>query len=182
MSATDESALGQSALGQSALGLPRVFVYGTLMPGERWETVARQGGTYDAQPATLHGAVLADLRPEGYPALFESAQFETAPFEGTDSASEVHGWLYTYTPESWPRALPFLDDLEGLHLSPPLYRRSEVTVQVVGAEVQAWAYVYARPARQYAPGFEIIVSGRWAEVQERHLEGPRQTWDDPGGT
>ncbi|WP_420595140.1 gamma-glutamylcyclotransferase family protein [Deinococcus sp.] len=177
MRATDESALGQSAL-----GLPRVFVYGTLMPGERWETVARQGGTYDAQPATLHGAVLADLRPEGYPALFEARQFEATQFEAANSASEVHGWLYSYTAESWPRALPFLDELEGVQLSPPLYRRSEVMVQTGSAEVQAWAYFYARPARRNAPGFEIIASGRWAEMQGRHLEGPRQTWDDQGGT
>ena len=113
-----------------------VFVYGTLMPGERWEAVARQGGAYHAQIAQLSGVVLADLRPEGYPALFADAQASVA----------VHGWLYTYDAASWPRALPFLDDLEGLHLSPPLYERVRVTVQTSGGPAQAWVYLYARAA------------------------------------
>ncbi|GAA4006920.1 hypothetical protein GCM10022631_18200 [Deinococcus rubellus] len=146
-----------------------VFVYGTLMPGERWEAVARRGGTYHAQIAQLGGVVLADLRPEGYPALFTDAQ----------ASAVVHGWLYTYDAASWPLALPFLDDLEGLHLSPPLYERALVTVQTAGGPARSWVYLYARTDRRHAPGFVPVISGRWADVPERHLEGPRQTWETP---
>ncbi|AWN24691.1 hypothetical protein DKM44_13515 [Deinococcus irradiatisoli] len=139
------------------------------MPGERWENVARRGGEYHAEPATLRGAVLADLRPEGYPALFLD-----------ETAGEVHGWLYTYTPKSWPAALPFLDELEGLDLTPPLYRRVQRRVETATGQRWAWVYLYARQARRAAPGFFPVVSGRWAEVAERHLDGPRQTWEERG--
>jgi len=164
----DSSSLGDHPSGKQT-ELTSVFVYGTLMPGERWESVARQGGEYQAQPAQLGGVVLADLRPEGYPALFAEPQASTA----------VHGWLYTYDAASWPRALPFLDDLEGLHLSPPLYQRAVVSVQTATGPAPAWVYLYARPGRRHAPGFVPVVSGRWADVPERHLEGPRQTWETP---
>ncbi|WP_237724783.1 gamma-glutamylcyclotransferase family protein [Deinococcus alpinitundrae] len=164
-----DDSLSSEPLSSGPSELTSVFVYGTLMPGERWESVARQGGEYQAQMAQLGGVVLADLRPEGYPALFEEPQ----------ASSVVHGWLYTYTAASWPRALPFLDDLEGLHLSPPLYQRVRVSVQTADGLAPAWVYLYARPGRRQAPGFVPVVSGRWADVPERHLEGPRQTWETP---
>lgn len=149
------------------LELTSVFVYGTLMPGERWEKVAKRGGAYHAEPAQLSGVVLADLRPEGYPALFADAE----------AVTPVHGWLYTYDAESWPRALPFLDDLEGLHLEPPLYQRLRVTAQTSSGVRQTWVYLYARAARRTAEGFILVQSGRWADVAERHQEGPRWTWE-----
>ena len=142
------------------------------MPGERWEHVARQGGAYRAEPARLPGAVLADLRPEGYPALFMCGDVPEQ-----DAADEVHGWLYTYTPTSWRLALPFLDELEGLDLTPPLYYRRQVTVQTQAGPRPAWAYFYARQSRQQAPGFQVMASGRWTDAPERHLSGPRQIWD-----
>ena len=149
-----------------------VFVYGTLMPGERWEDVARQGGAYQAEPARLRGAVLADLRPEGYPALFWRSDVPNA-----QAASEVHGWLYTYTSATWPLALPFLDELEGLELSPPLYQRLQITVQTESGPRPAWTYFYARRSRQNAAGFHLVSSGRWTDIPQRHLSGPRYTWE-----
>ncbi len=139
------------------------------MPGERWEEVARRGGDYSAEPAVLRGAVLADLRPEGYPALFLDA-----------AGADVHGWLYRYTTQSWPAALPFLDELEGLDLSPPLYRRVQQSVLTAAGPRRAWVYVYARQARRAAPGFFPVVSGRWADIAGRHQSGPRQTWEETG--
>ncbi|TSA87147.1 gamma-glutamylcyclotransferase [Deinococcus detaillensis] len=156
------------ALPQTATDLTSVFVYGTLMPGERWEEVARRGGSYHAEPAQLSGVVLADLRPEGYPALFAD--------EG--ASVPVSGWLYTYDAQSWVSVLPFLDDLEGLHLTPPLYHRVQVTAQTQQGPHQTWVYLYARPARRDAAGFFPVASGRWSDVPERHSEGPRQTWEE----
>ena len=163
--AFDGPAPGEADLTEAEL--TSVFVYGTLMPGERWENVARRGGEYRAQQASLRGVRLADLRPEGYPALFEAPQ----------SDLPVHGWLYTYAPQAWPQALPFLDELEGLHLSPPLYRRVQVTAETAAGPRRAWVYLYNRAARQQAPGFQWVASGRWTDAAERHLDGPRQTWD-----
>ena len=146
-----------------------MFVYGTLMPGERWEAVARRGGAYHAQIAQLSGVVLADLRPEGYPALFADAQ----------ASVPVHGWLYTYDAASWPRALPFLDDLEGLHLSPPLYRARSGH----GPEQRRTGPGLGVPLCPGRPPARAgLLSGGFGPlggVPERHLEGPRQTWETP---
>lgn len=136
-----------------------VFVYGTLMPGERWEKVARRGGDYTAQPATLGGVALADLRPEGYPALFALSDLTAAEREAAPEC--VSGYLYTYTPQSWATAQLLLDDLEGLDLTPPLYRRERVTVQTAEGLRPAWVYLYARTERRLAPGVTWLKSGRW---------------------
>ncbi|MFC6661172.1 gamma-glutamylcyclotransferase family protein [Deinococcus multiflagellatus] len=100
-----------------------VFVYGTLMPGERNAHVAALGGPFRAQRAVLRGFALYHLSPEAYPALVP----------GPPDA-EVSGQLLSYTPEAWRAALPFLDDLEGLHDTPPLYTRQPVTLHLEGGE------------------------------------------------
>jgi gamma-glutamylcyclotransferase (GGCT)/AIG2-like uncharacterized protein YtfP len=146
--------------------LTSVFVYGTLLPGERNEHVARQGSAYQTEPATLDGALLCDLRPEGYPALFQEGQ------------GRVHGSLYTYAPADWAAALPLLDDLEGLHLEPPLYRRAEVTVQTAGGPRPAWVYFYARDNRRQAPGCVPVPSGRWTEMPGRDQPGEAPVLED----
>ena len=117
-----------------------VFVYGTLMPGERYEAVAQAAGeALSRERATLSGHLLYDLRPEGYPALVAGGN------------RTVHGWILMYSAEQWPAALAHLDDLEGLHLTPPLYARLE---------------------RLEQPGCVAVLSGDWTAVADRHVEAP----------
>ena len=140
------------------LPLTAVFVYGTLMPGERNEHVARQGGAFHARSATLRGYRLIDLRPEAYPGIVRGAADAT-----------VTGHVLTFGPAAWPRALPFLDALEGLHDTPPLYTREQVTVQVDGDDVPAWVYVYARTDRLGQHGAVPVPGGNWRTVPNRGL-------------
>lgn len=142
--------------------LTRVFVYGTLLPGERNAHVATRGGAFTAQAATLRGFRLYHLSPEAYPAL------RPGPPDAT-----VHGVVLTYAPGSWEAALPFLDDLEGLHETPPLYTRERVTLTLhTGEPAQAWVYVYARAARLDAPGAEPVLNGDWRGVPGRDRPAP----------
>lgn len=137
-----------------------VFVYGTLMPGERNAHVA--GAGFTAQPATLRGFTLLHLHPEGYPALVP----------GPPDA-EVRGAALTYAPQAWAAALPGLDDLEGLHESPPLYTRQVVQVQQEGGPLRpAWVYVYARAERLTQPGAWALPSGDWRDQPGRGEPGP----------
>ncbi|GGR74851.1 gamma-glutamylcyclotransferase [Deinococcus seoulensis] len=140
-----------------------VFVYGTLMPGERNAHVARRGGPFSAQEASLGGHDLLHLHPEGYPALRPSA----AP-PGTQAP--VRGYLLTYTPQAWAAALPFLDHLEGLHEHPPLYRREQVKVVTLdGQSRPAWVYLYAREDR--LRGAQLLPGGDWRAVPDRDRPG-----------
>lgn len=141
--------------------LTQVFVYGTLMPGERNAHVAQRGGSFSAQPATLHGYRLFHLSPENYPGLTP----------GTE-ADAVRGYTLTYTPADWAQALSFLDRLEGLHETPALYTREQVQVRHDdGHFSDTWVYVYARPERLKAPGVQFIESGDWHEANERDQHG-----------
>lgn len=136
-----------------------VFVYGTLLPGERNAHVAAQGGPFTARPATLRGHRLHHLEPEGYPALTPGTPQDT-----------VYGYALTYAPDVWTAALPFLDELEGVHAAPPLYTREAVTLELDGGEKEklpAWVYVYARPERLNAPGAEPVPGGDWRAVESR---------------
>ncbi|WP_407541342.1 gamma-glutamylcyclotransferase family protein [Deinococcus radiomollis] len=139
--------------------LPRsVFVYGTLMPGECNAGVAQAAGGPDAQErATLSGYTLHDLRPEGYPAL--------TPGEGL-----VQGWLLHYSAEQWPAALVHLDELEGLHLSPPLYTRTQAQASTASGKQTVWVYLYARLDRLTEAGCAAVPSGDWTTVAERQAE------------
>ena len=138
-----------------------VFVYGTLMPGERYQRVAHAAAAPLAQePAQLARHTLYDLRPEGYPALVPG-----------DQSHLVHGWVLHYG-DGWNAALPALDELEGLHLSPPLYRRTQVQVQTTQGPQTVWVYLYARLQRLSEPGAAVIVSGRWTDAPDRHAETP----------
>ena len=137
-----------------------VFVYGTLMPDERYSGVASAAGAPErAERATLPGFVLHHLSPEGYPAV-------------TPGAGTVHGWVLHYAPGTWAAALAHLDDLEGLHLRPPLYRRVPATPVTDAGTGRAWVYVYAREARLAAPGAVPVPSGRWTDVPDRHAPTP----------
>ncbi|GGL14665.1 gamma-glutamylcyclotransferase family protein [Deinococcus radiotolerans] len=141
------------------VSVTRVFVYGTLLPGERNAHVAARGFT--AQAATLRGFTLHHLHPEGYPALTRG------PAHGA-----VRGAVLSYTPQAWAAALPGLDDLEGLHDTPPLYTRELAPLTLDGGEdVTAWVYVYARPDRLRQPGASVVPSGDWRDVPDRGQPG-----------
>ena len=156
-----ESAPPGSPAGDSQ---PRsVFVYGTLMPGECNASVAQAAGTPTGQErATLSGYALYDLRPEGYPALTTG--------DSTVGRGQVQGWLLHYGAEQWPAALVHLDELEGLHLTPPLYTRTQAQARTASGTQAVWVYLYARPERLAAPGCVVVPSGDWTTVAERQTE------------
>ena len=169
LSNSDEGRTGQSphlyseCVNAEPLNAPltSVFVYGTLMPGERNAHVAQRGGHYTACPARLGGFRLFHLHPENYPGVTP----------GT-TADSVQGHVLTYSATDWERALPFLDALEGLHETPPLYTREIVQVEDEdGQRAATWVYVYARPERLQAPGVQFIGSGDWREANERDKLG-----------
>ena len=153
-----------------------MFVYGTLMPGERYEAVAQAAGeAVSRERATLTGHLLYDLCPEGYPALVAESgatgQGNTVPGNAVHG-NTVHGWILTYSAEQWPAALLHLDDLEGLHLTPPLYARTLAQGQTQAGPQTVWVYLYARPERLEQPGCVAVPSGDWTAVTDRHLATP----------
>lgn len=148
-----------------------MFVYGTLMPGERYEAVAQAAGeAVNRERATLTGHLLYDLRPEGYPALV--AEGGATGQSNTVHSNTVHGWILTYSAEQWPAALAHLDDLEGLHLTPPLYARTLAQAQTQAGLQTVWVYLYARPERLEQPGCVAVPPGDWTTVADRHGATP----------
>lgn len=144
--------------------LTRVFVYGTLMPGERNAGVAAQGGAFQAMPARLTGFRLLHLQPEEYPGIVPAG-----------SSEQVLGAVLSYAREDWPRVLPFLDALEGVNETPPLYRRERVTVTLEGGETQAaWTYIYADAERLGRPGVVPLPQGDWRRQPRRTRPLPGQ--------
>ncbi len=141
-----------------------VFVYGTLMPGERNAAVAGPAEAFTAQPATLRGYRLLHLSPEAYPAVIPGTPDEC-----------VHGFALTYTPTAWHAALPHFDELEGLDEVPPLYTRQAVSLQIAGSQpLFAWVYLYARQERLGQPGVNPVPSGDWRNVAGRSKPGSDQ--------
>lgn len=108
----------------------RLFVYGLLRRGERLADFL--AGARFVGPARVAGHDLLDLGP--YPAA--------VPGAGT-----VVGEVYELAD------LDLLDEAEGVHEDPALYRR--VQVEALGAP--AWLYVYAREPGKAAR----IASGDW---------------------
>jgi gamma-glutamylcyclotransferase (GGCT)/AIG2-like uncharacterized protein YtfP len=138
-----------------------VFVYGTLMPGERNAGVAGSPGSFRAQEAVLAGHRLLHLDPELYPAAVLG-----------EPGDVVRGYALTYTPAAWAAALPFRDDLEGVNATPPLYRRVSVRLQVGGGELEAWVYLYAQARRLTRPGALFLPGGDWRAVTGRDRPRP----------
>ncbi len=106
----------------------KLFVYGTLLPGEsNYGLIERH--VRSARPGCIEG-VLVDLG--AFPALI--------PGEGI-----VKGMLLELASE----AMAITDRLEGFHpdRNHSLYLRKEVIAHIDdGEEVQAWTYEYANPS------------------------------------
>ncbi len=135
------------------------------MPGERNAWVAEEAGAPERRErAVLTGYTLYDLRPEGYPALVAGALTSETPAPG---APPVSGWVLHYGDGVWPAALRHLDELEGLHLTPPLYARQLAEALTAGGPQLVWVYLYARAARLALPGCGAVMSGDWTTTGER---------------
>ena len=99
----------------------RVFVYGTLMPGEpRWPALETFATAW--RPATARGRLWYTAR--GYPAV---------RFDEGDSA--IPGFLVTIDPERLAEAIAVLDRIEGEGV---LYRRLVVTTSAGPAMSYEW--------------------------------------------
>ena len=135
--------------GQTDLNPPKIFVYGTLKPGGRNYFLAR--GVTHTEDAYLGGYTLLHFEPEGYPAMVPSS----APGE-----DRVYGVILTFA--NLDAALPELDALEGLHLTPPEYERVLVRVGPSGETV--WTYVYINQTRLAGTGVTPVSGGDWPHL------------------
>ena len=108
--------------------LVRVFVYGTLKPGEANYKRYCSGKVVDFKRAFVQGKLFA--LPMGYPAM-------------TLGDSQVHGYLLSF---SNPRILNELDVLEDYqpNRQPPenLYNRQIIEVYEPQSLSYSWAWVY----------------------------------------
>lgn len=123
-----------SATARSSPALHRVFVYGSLLPGEENHRVLR-GGTWLAEAATLPCFRLFDLGP--YPALLGGG------------ATSVQGAVFAVD----TRLLARLDRFED---HPRLYRRVVVPLQ---GDEEAFGYVFVDEPQ--ASSMPAIESGCW---------------------
>jgi gamma-glutamylcyclotransferase (GGCT)/AIG2-like uncharacterized protein YtfP len=126
----------------------RVFVYGTLKPGEIYYQQLCDGKISDTQPAITQGDLYS--LPMGYPAMTFGQQW-------------VHGYVLTF---SEPQLLAQLDELEGYHPDRPLDQNDYVRVTIEalhphGLELgTTWAYVMNKHQCQQQQG-TLIPNGRW---------------------
>lgn len=120
-----------------------IFVYGTLKPGLRYHYIAQNAGLKHQEEAYLEGFDLYHLEPENYPALIE----------GT---GRVYGWRLVF--EDLTRGLVALDELEGLHLSPPEYKRIKALSQP--GNMWVWVYLLNNHERLNSSAF-LLKSGVW---------------------
>ena len=125
-----------------------IFVYGSLLSaiahpmGERLRREATLAG-----PATIPGRL---FRVSWYPAV------------KLDAAGTVHGEVYRLPDPA--ATLAWLDEYEGIVPGPTgvaesdEYERRIASVRLeTGDEVDAWVYLYRRPA----DGLAEVTSGRW---------------------
>lgn len=123
-----------------------VFVYGTLLPGERgWRWylghVAESWTPGHLRDHALYG------RTRPY------------PFAVPEPGRAVVGAVVWPVPSIVEEVLARLDEYEGVFQDPPLYVRSRVPVDVGGSTEEAWVWVAG-------PGFvadpdDLIPSGDW---------------------
>ncbi len=161
-------AAGALTSGRWGSGLGLLFVYGTLLPGQRYAPVAASAGAEPRFAASMSAVELYHLEAEGYPALI--------PGNGI-----VHGIVYEMVPGTG-EGFALLDRLEGVERLPPEYHRRRWPLMAAasppGSTAQrqwVWVYFYARPDRlRLGRGGRRLVGGRWdgvlddAEAENRH--------------
>lgn len=130
--------------------LGRLFIYGTLIPGEeRWPYLSEFVDTVEA--GATRGLLYAT--PFGYPAaLFDS----TATLDRW-----IQGQVMTLNPEAVEECLSVLDEIESAVTG--LFHR--VVVRTASG-VAAWSYQYGLGIDELEP----IESGSWLMHQETHAE------------
>ena len=100
----------------------RVFVYGTLKPGEANYPRYCAGKVVDAKPAYVLGKLFA--LPQGYPAMIKGD-------------SQVYGYLLTF---AQGEALTELDELEDYHPSRQnsenLYNREQIEIFTLESKIE----------------------------------------------
>ncbi|MFK4064487.1 gamma-glutamylcyclotransferase family protein [Streptomyces sp. NPDC029674] len=130
------------------------FVYGTLLPGERYHAAHLGGRIAAHEPARLPDAVLYE--GPGYPYLVEEP----------GSGGPVYGELVTALPTAYDRLLVLLDTLEEYSPGDPrnLYERvARDVLRSDGSPVRAWVYVAApRIALGLRATGTVIGGGDWA--------------------
>ncbi|HLO47270.1 MAG TPA: gamma-glutamylcyclotransferase [Kamptonema sp.] len=126
----------------------KVFVYGTLKPGESNYRRYCEGKVADACPAIAIGELFA--LPAGYPAM-------------TEGVGNVYGFMLTFSNNAILAALDRLEDYNPQH-SPAknLYQRQEIELfdrdrQSLGT---AWAYLMLRDRVQSLGGIPLP-EGYW---------------------
>ncbi|MUG99041.1 gamma-glutamylcyclotransferase [Scytonema sp. UIC 10036] len=109
-------------------GLLKVFVYGTLKPGEDNYDRYCAGKVVDATSAIAKGKLFA--LPMGYPAM-------------VSGDGSVRGYLLSFADS---KVLTDLDELEDYHPardeSENLYLRQQIEVQDLQGDSLGWAWVY----------------------------------------
>lgn len=132
----------------------KVFVYGTLKPGERNYPYYCEGKVVQTISAYTYGK-LFDFPTFGYPAM-------------TRGNDKVKGVLLTFTDDS---VLTQLDELEGYYTgrspSQNEYERQNMTVYTLGGESlgQAWVYIMT-PEKVKQFGGVFLSSGWWTQQAE----------------
>lgn len=110
-----------------SLGL-RVFVYGTLKPGEANYQRYCAGKILNAKRAVTIGKLFA--LPMGYPAM-------------TPGQNQVHGYLLSFSEPEVLSALDYLEDYQPTRaISENLYNRQQVEVYDLQGKSLGWAWAY----------------------------------------
>ncbi|NDJ23567.1 gamma-glutamylcyclotransferase [Nostoc sp. B(2019)] len=129
--------------------LVRVFVYGTLKPGEANYKRYCAGKVADAKPAMLQGKLFA--LPMGYPAM-------------TLGDSQVHGYLLSFTNPGILKQLDVLEDYQPhRQMSENLYNRQIIEAYEPKGLSLGYAWVYLMsPERVYQFGGVPQPDGWWS--------------------
>lgn len=115
-------------------GCVRVFVYGTLKPGEASYSIYCSHKVVDAQRAVALGELFA--LPMGYPAMIT----------GEDA---VHGYLLSFADRSILHALDELEDYQPTRQnSENLYNRQEIEIYNLQGLFFGYAWVYLMSLEQ----------------------------------
>lgn len=127
--------------------LSSLFVYGTLMTGERTHHMVASHLRAVHRPATFHGGMLVKI--DWYPGLV------------LDDSGTVEGEvLELRDPVSALRVLDSYEDFLGYDRPDSLYRRSVVRVLTNGTPRVAWTYVYSGDPGSHPR----IESGDWSKA------------------